>query len=164
MLKNLYEKIEKIVPIHGVVDFNDYIEVQYIDEPTTEQKEKVQNILNEWPLEKAKIEKIQNLDKKWQLKISNGWESIYGWKLGIDSQDVALLTGSFMLAKEAQNMGISTPATIIDLEGDSHALSLEDLTVLMLAYGQARVTLSSEDAAERKAINEASSLQELNAI
>jgi hypothetical protein len=164
MLKNLYEKIEKIVPIHGVIDFTNYIEVQYINEPTIEQKEKVQNILNKWPLEKAKIEKIQDLDKEWQLIISSGWQSAYSWKLGLDTQDVALLTGSFMLAKEAQNMGLNAPVVITDLEGNSRTLSIQDFTTLMLSYGQARVQLSSQYATRLGMINEANSLEELNAI
>jgi hypothetical protein len=164
MLSILHEKIAKITPIEGVTDFVDHLEVQYINEPTNDQKKEIQKILNEWPLEKAKLEKIKKVDEEWQLVLSNGWSTPYGWKLGLDIKDVTLLSGAFMLAKEAQNMGISAPAIIIDLEGVSHALSLEDITILMLAYGQSRTALSNEDAAKRRAINEASSLQELDLI
>jgi hypothetical protein len=53
---------------------------------------------------------------------------------------------------------------ITDLEGNSRTLSLQDFTTLMLSYGQARVQLSSQYATRLGMINEANSLEELNAI
>ena len=46
--------------------------------------------------------------------------------------------------------------------GESNEFNLQDLTMLMLQYGQARAALSSQDAAKRKAINNATTLEELN--
>ena len=163
MLSILHEKINNILPIHGVADNGDgSYRVDYIDQPNTEQLELVNAILESWPLEKGKLEKLETVDNEWQNTLNNGWTTPYGWKLGITTQDVALLNGNFTLAKEASNLGITDPIFVIDTDGESHEFNLQDLTMLMLQYGQARAALSSQDAAKRKAINNATTLEELN--
>ena len=163
MLSILHEKINNILPIHGVADNGDgSYRVDYIDQPNTEQLELVNAILESWPLEKGKLEKLETVDNEWQNTLNNGWTTPYGWKLGITTQDVALLNGNFTLAKEASNLGITDPIFVIDTDGESHEFNLQDLTMLMLQYGQARAALSSQDAAKRKAINNVTTLEELN--
>jgi hypothetical protein len=163
MIYKLHELINNITPIHGVSDNGDgSYRVDYIDQPNAEQLQLINSVLDSWPLEKAKLEKLETVDNEWQNTLYNGWTTPYGWKLGITTQDVALLNGNFTLAKEAASMGITDPVFIIDTDGESHEFNLQDLTMLMLQYGQARATLSSQDATKRKAIKNATTIEELN--
>lgn len=70
------------------------------------------------------------------------------FRLGLRQEDVTLLTGAFVLAKEAAGLGMDVPP-IIDLDGAPHALSIEELTAVMLGYGQYRAALSGEYAARK---------------
>jgi hypothetical protein len=168
MLENLnilHESIASIVPIHGVVDNGDATyRVDYINDPTQEQLDQVNAIIEFWPVEKAKLEKLEEVDEEWKTILEAGWETPYGWSLGIDIADVALLNGNFVLAKEAAGMGITDPVFMVDTTGEAHAFNLTDLTALMLQYGQARALLSSQDAAKRTAINNANTIEELNTL
>ena len=69
-----------------------------------------------------------------------------------------------MLAKEASNMGFTEAVSIIDKNGGSHSLNLQDLTILMLQYGQFRASASSSYASKKELIKNASTIQELNNI
>ena len=162
-LTTLHESIDNIVPIHGVADNgDDTYRVDYIDPPTPEQLDQVNSIIESWPLEKAKLEKLEEVDEEWETILETGWETSYGWSLGIDISDVALLNGNFVLAKEAAGMGITDPVFVVSTTGESHAFNLTDLTMLMLQYGQARATLSSQDAAKRTAIKNCTTIEQLN--
>lgn len=159
----LHESIANIVPIHGVADNGDgSYRVDYIDDPTQEQLDQVNSIIESWPLEKVKLEKLEEVDEEWKTILEAGWETPYGWSLGIDVSDVALLNGNFVLAKEAASMGIVDPVFVVDTTGQSHSFNLADLTGLMLQYGQARAVFSSQDAAKRTAIKNANTIEELN--
>jgi|688.fasta_scaffold02901_14 hypothetical protein len=164
-LCKLHEQIDSIVSIEGVQDLgNNTFHIEYLTEPSSEQLTQVNNIIADWPLRKAKLEKLEQVDISWKTTMSNGWTTPYGWKLGTDTQDVTLLTGAFILAKEANSMGLSTTGTVIDMDGQSHELSLQDMTILMLQYGQFRSQLSSQDALKRELINNANSIDSLNQI
>ena len=164
-LYQLHEQINSIVSIEGVQDLgNNTFQIEYLSEPNSEQLEQINKIISEWPLNKTKLEKLEQVDIAWKNTMSNGWVTPYEWKLGTDNQDVTLLTGAFILAKEANNMGLSTTGTVIDMDGKSHELSLQDMTMLMLQYGQFRSQLSSQDALKRELINNASTIEELNNI
>jgi hypothetical protein len=160
----LHNLISEITPILGVGVENNSYRVDYVDTPTAEQLNQINNIISNLPLEKAKIEKLAQIDQDWETIVQNGWTTAYGWKLGISTQDVALLNGNFTLAKEASAMGINAPIFIIDTDGNSHNLTLQELTILMLQYGQARASLSSQDANRRKAVKLAISIDELASI
>ena len=164
-LSILHKSIANIVPIHGVAGNGDgTYRVDYIDDPTQEQLDQVNSIIGSWPLEKAKLEKLEEVDEEWKTILEAGWETSYGWSLGIDISDVALLNGNFVLAKEAASLGITDPVFVVDTTGQSHAFNLADLTSLMLQYGQARALLSSQDAAKRTAIKNATTIEELAEI
>lgn len=165
MLNILHLEINNIINIHGIAENPDgSYRIDYIDQPSELQLYQIEIIINNWPLHKAKLEKLEQLDISWKTTIINGWVTPYGWKLGIDTQDVTLLTGAFILAKEANNMGLSTTGTVIDMDGKSHQLSLQDMTILMLQYGQFRAELSSQDAIKRELINNAVSIEDLEQI
>lgn len=73
-------------------------------------------------------------------------------RLGLRTEDVSLLTGNYVLAKEAASMGLPLPA-VIGSDGVVHQFDdIEDLTALMLAYGQYRSMLSAEYAAKKAAL------------
>jgi hypothetical protein len=167
MLNILHNKINNIVPILSVEKISDTNFIVQYTEPnsvTNEQLILVNNIINSWPLDEAKLNKLQLLDNKWNNQLGEGFLTPYGWRLGLQNSDVTLLTGAFLLAKEAANMNLSQDATIVDLSGISHTLSIYNFTVLMLEYGQYRSELSSNYAATKKAIEEAQSFEELNNI
>mgnify|MGYP001261226437 FL=1 len=162
-LQVLHESIANILPIHGIAENDDdTYRIDYVEPPTPEQLDQVNSIIESWPLEKTKLEKLEEVDAEWKTILEAGWQTPYGWSLGIDIADVALLNGNFVLAKEAAGMGITDPVFVVDTTGESHAFNLADLTALMLQYGQARAVLSSQDAAKRTAINNANTIEELD--
>lgn len=81
-------------------------------------------------------------DKWYESKVSEGFVSQNGIKLGLTQGDVSLLTGNFVLAKEADAMGLAIPP-VIGMTGEVHNLTIEELTALMLEYGQARALIST---------------------
>ena len=166
MLYNLFNQINSIIPIQVVSDVDDIIEVIYYEDnmPSEQQSEEINNLIQQWPLYKSKLEKIELLNNSWKNKLKSGWQTPQGYNLGIDTSDVALLNGAFTLAKEANNIGINDPAIIVDINGQSHPMSLQDLTLLMLQYGQARSLLSNTYATIKQTINNSTSIQELDNI
>jgi hypothetical protein len=166
MLNILFTQISNIVNIEDISDTNGVIEIRYdVDNlPNQLQLAEINNILSLWPLTKIKLQKIKELDENWKQVIQNGWTTSYGYKLGIDIQDITLLNGAFTLAKEASSIGITDLISIVDLDGNSHQLSLQELTLLMLQYGQARASLSNSYAVIKQSINAATTIQELEAI
>jgi hypothetical protein len=104
------------------------------------------SIININAEKKAEIDRKLALDSAntWFAEQTNiGYTTQYGWKLGLKENDITLLTGAFVLAKEASSAGLPLPP-IVDTDGISHNLTLEELTVLMLNYGQYRANLSAE--------------------
>lgn len=166
MLSILLQKIEKIIPVLSIYERSSGIEIEYLfnNIPSEAQIEQINLIIDNWPIDKAKLEKIKSLDNNWKLKIKSGWQTPDGYSLGIDVSDVALLNGVFTLAKEANSIGITDLVNIVDVDGQSHAMNLQDLTILMLQYGQARASLSNAYAIAKQNINDANSLEELEAI
>ena len=99
--------------------------------------------------DQAKVE----FDSWWIEQIEQGFRSADGIRLGLTTEDVTLLTGNFVLAKEAAALGMDIPP-VIDKDGVPHVLDIDDLTTLMLAYGQHRAALSAEYAQRKAAITE----------
>jgi hypothetical protein len=166
MLNILHSKINSIIPIQSIIDNNGTYDIEYIDSeiPTNEQLSQIQDILTSWPLDQIKLSKIELLNEKWGALINQGWETSYGWFLGLTNQDVTLLTGAFLLAKEAANLGVLDDTTIIDTDGLSHTISINDLTILMIQYGQYRSTLSAYYANKKNEIEQASTIEQVNNI
>jgi hypothetical protein len=165
MFNNLAIQIKNIIDIVAISEQDSVINISYFpnQQPTEQQLIEINNLISNYPvaLEKAKSIKLIELEKSWKETISSGWQTSYGWSLGIDIQDITLLNGAFTLAKEAANMGINDPITIVDIDGESHQLPLADFTVLMLQYGQARAYLSNQYAQSKKNIKDATSIEDL---
>lgn len=72
-----------------------------------------------------------------------GFTTPSGWRLGWTPDNVALLTGLYVLAKESNELGINNPIIITDTSGEKHELSFEEFKNIMLSYGAARMTASA---------------------
>lgn len=164
MLNILHKKINDILPIISIVYENNLYNIQYVNNPTADQLTIINNILNDWPLEEAKYIKISELDVSWSKKLKDGWLTPLGWKLGLSTEDVTLLSGAFILAKEASEMGITDLATIVDLNGVSHSIMFSDFVSLMLQYGQYRTTISLWYSDKLSQIKACSTIQQVNNI
>lgn len=66
-----------------------------------------------------------------------GWPTPAGWKLGVTSGDVAMLTGLYVLAARREQLGVSRPVVITDTAGTTHEMTFAEFDALMLAYGAA---------------------------
>lgn len=167
MLNILHEKINSIAEIISIEEItSNTFNIVYKDPNsiTSQQQLEINNIVSSWPLDLLKINKLKELDKKWDSTINNGFLTQYGWSLGLSNNDVTLLTGAFLLGKEASSLNISQNTTIIDVNGISHSININDLTILMLEYGQYRTQLSTEYANKKNLIQQAQSTEELNNI
>lgn len=113
-------------------------------------------------LAQAKAAKRAEIDAAWQRVVSTGWTPPgEAWSLGIDIPDITLLLGAYTLARDAHAMGLPDEVAIIDLAGTTHVMDSQTLTPLMLAYGAARASLSALDAAKRKAVADATTIEEV---
>ena len=106
-------------------------------------------------LSQAKAWSFQNIDNEWAALEKIGWDSGRGYHLGITPSDVALLVGVFSLAKEAAALGPPLP-NLISMENTAIVFSsIEEMTTVLLEYGQARSILASTFADKRKAVENA---------
>jgi hypothetical protein len=164
-ISKLHQKISNIFPIDGISmnDNNEYIFHSSIPIPEDKLSE-MNTIVEECKLEYERDVKREILNINWKNKLSDGWLTSFGWKLGLDTQDVTLLTGAFLLAKEAASNGIDAPVSIVDISGQSHELDLNDFTTLMLSYGQARSQLSSVYSTKLNNINSATNIEDIQLV
>lgn len=165
MLNILHQKINNIVEIIGIeeISINNFnIQYKNPSELTEIKSQQINTIISQWPLESAKLQKIQELDEKWNLSVNEGFTTPYGWKLGLKNSDVTLLTGAFLLGKEASSMNITQDATIVDLGGISRTINIQDLSLLMLQYGQYRTSLSTNYSNTKSEIENLQTIQEVN--
>jgi hypothetical protein len=164
MLAILHDKIMKVIPINGVSqDYDKNITVSYIDQPDDYQLNKINHLINSWPLELKKIEKISQIEFEWKKIIEQGWNCGQG-HLGLSASDVALLSGAFTLAKEAAALGYPIPPLVTLEDNLINFSSIQEMTALLLQYGAARSAMSVNFAERRKVIENATTLKELEAI
>lgn len=92
---------------------------------------------------------LRELEEWFAAQTAAGFATAGGWKLGLQPSDVTLLTGNFVLSKEAAAMGGPIPP-VIDTDGVPHPMAdITELTAIMLGYGMHRATLSAEYAARK---------------
>jgi hypothetical protein len=109
-------------------------------------------------LSQAKAWSFQNIDNEWAALEKIGWDSGRGYRLGISASDVALLVGVFSLAKEAAALGLELPSLISMDNTPITFSSIEEMTSILLEYGQARSILASTFAEKRKAVENATEI------
>lgn len=71
-----------------------------------------------------------------------GYDTGLGFRLAWQPEDVALLTGLYVLGQRAQELGVEQPLVVTDTEGQPHSLTFQEFDQLMLGYGAARAALS----------------------
>ena len=118
--------------------------------------------LNGNDLAQAKIHKLLKINNEWSILEKTGWDSGQGFSLGITPSDVALLVGVFSLAKEASSLGMELPRIISMSNAPVSFTTIWEMTELLLRYGEARASLSSTFAARRKAVQDATTIEEVN--
>jgi hypothetical protein len=158
------DEINKVVKTHGLNLNNDgTFRIDYIEEPTQDQLSIVNDMIQKYPLFCKKMEKLEKIQEEWNQTIAQGWDSGQGI-LGISAEDVALLSANFSMAKEAANLGYPIPPIITV---DSQEISFSDIqsmTVFMLQYGEFRSSISKTFAARRRAVQNASTIEEVVVI
>lgn len=115
-------------------------------------------------LSEAKRIKLLEIENAWKNLESAGWDSGAKFNLGITPSDVALLVGVYTLAKEASVLGLPIPAIIAIDNSSIQFANFAEMTTLMLRYGAARSEMSSSFAQKRKAVEAATTIEEVNAI
>ena len=78
--------------------------------------------------------------------IDLGYDTGLGWRMGWTADDVALLTGMYVLGQRAAALGIDQPVVVFDMAGQPHAMTFAQFDALILAYGAARVQAAMEAA------------------
>lgn len=78
--------------------------------------------------------------------LADGFETPGGWRLAWRPEDVALLTGLYVLSSRAAQLGMTQPIVVRDMAGELHTLTLAEFEGIMLAYGAARAALVAGDA------------------
>lgn len=168
MLKDLApldRAISKVCPIHGIAYLGEgNYRIDYKDEATEQQKQSAQQVVSEWPLQEKKLEKLTKIDAEWEAALAQGWNSNQGFTLGLSANDVALISGVFALAKEAAALNLPLPQ-IIALDNTAISFtSINEMVQLLLQYGSARAQLSSLFANRRKAVENATSIEEVDGV
>lgn len=111
-------------------------------------------------LSQAKSRKLLQINNQWNQQLKDGWDSGQG-RLGLTAEDVALLSGAFTLAKEAAALSLPLPKLITLDDTTISFETLQEMTTLLLQYGAVRAQLSETFAARRKAVENATTLEEL---
>jgi hypothetical protein len=76
--------------------------------------------------------------------IEIGYDTGLGWRIGWQADDVALLTGMYVLSQRASQLGSEQPVVVFDMNGVPHAMTFAEFDTLILAYGAARVQAAIE--------------------
>lgn len=115
-------------------------------------------------LQDAKRIKFSEIEYAWHALETTGWNSDQGFHIGITPSDVALLVGVYVLAKEASALGLPIPSIIAKDNSSIQFVTLNEMTTLLLRYGAARAEMSSTFALKRKAVEAATTLEEVIVI
>ena len=163
----------------GEIDGVEYVIVEYVSYENTDPNKQVvydelpQAVDGVWKLnyslvnislEQAKFNKLQNIEQEWRSLEILGWDSGQSYSLGITPSDVALLVGVFSLAKEAAALGLELPHLISMANTPISFSTIQEMTTLLLQYGQARSNMASSFAARRKAVSDATTIEQVGVI
>jgi hypothetical protein len=75
-----------------------------------------------------------------------GFDTGLGWRLGWKPDDVAMLTGMYVLGQRAAALGSDQPVVVFDMAGQPHSMTFAEFDTLILAYGGARVQAAMDAA------------------
>lgn len=164
MLEKLHEEISKIAPINGISDLGSGLfSIDFIGHDPdigADKWDKINRIVDNWPLEKARMAKLAEIEREWDDTIKAGWGSGRGI-LGLSADDVALLSGLYALAKESVNLGYPIPPIITQDDQEIVFSDIQSMTVFMLQYGGYRSSISQTFASRRRAVNVATTVEQI---
>ena len=145
-----------VISITGEFDDMSRYQVEFAPDATPEQINAATDFLQKWPMFRERRRLAAHnyalVDTWFQEQIAAGFTTSRGFRLGLTTEDVALLTGNYVLAKSGAELGLPVPP-IIDMNGVPHTFSgIEELTFLMLEYGQYRANLSASYASRKEAV------------
>lgn len=156
----LHAEIAAIAPIDGISggmqDIRGY-QISFKPEATEEQRAAANTALLTLPekLKKTLDHKagIAAIDQWFNEQIEAGFTGPNNIKMGLKTADIALLTGNFIMSQQAVALGMPLPP-LIDMNGLAHFFAnIEELTQVMLAYGQYRGELAMHYAARKAAVD-----------
>ena len=78
--------------------------------------------------------------------IDTGYDTGLGWRIGWKPDDVAMLTGMYVLGQRAATLGSEQPVVVFDMLGQPHLMTFAEFDSLILSYGAARVQAAMEAA------------------
>ena len=162
---NIFSKeVEKtgIECLSYYLDENGDCEVVYKNTPTETEIQQINVIKQNMPLLISKNEKLAKIDEEWNQTIAQGWDSGQG-VLGISANDVALLSANFSMAKEASVLGYPIPPIITLDDQEISFPDIQSMTIFMLQYGEYRSVISKSFAAKRRAVQAATTIEEVEA-
>jgi hypothetical protein len=155
----LHAEINAIAPIDGISggaqDIRAY-QISFKAEATEEQRAAAYARLLELPVElkrkRARESAFAAVDLWFNDQIAAGFTGPNNIKMGLKTEDIALLTGNFIMSQQAALLGMQLPP-VIDMNGLAHFFAnIEELTQVMLAYGQHRSSLAMFYAARKAAV------------
>jgi hypothetical protein len=155
----LHKSLQKIAPILGISGNTETgYRVDYAETASAENIAAVDAFLTNWPTYRDKYKKLQvdyaQLDAWFNEQIASGFTTTAGFTLGLSGADITLLSGNYILAQAASAAGLPIPA-VIDKNQVSHKItSINELTALMVEYGNYRANLS-QLFSEKKALLDA---------
>lgn len=119
-------------------------------------------------LGRNKESKLKELEEWWSnIELTGIKINGYDFYLGIENDDIAALTGTFVLSQQSISLGLAnnqTVFTVFDKEKIPHQITFANMTSLLLQYGQTSVSLTQIYNDKKNEINNATSQSELDAI
>lgn len=158
----MHDYIDNFAPIDGISggaqDIRAY-EIMFKPEATPEQRAAAQEALLRWPVvlknRKAREEALTEVQSWFDEQIATGFivPSKNGMKLGLTNADITLLTGNYIMAQQAATLGLPLPP-VVDVYGVAYFFAtIDELTQVMLAYGQHRANLTMHYAARKAEVD-----------
>jgi hypothetical protein len=115
-------------------------------------------------IRKANFARRQLLESTWKQRMAQGI-TVGGLTLRCDEIDRNAFSQLLVMIAEAERLGqLLALVPVTDRSGQIHMKSVEDLRVLLLAYGSAYQSLWVQKAQLHAAIEQAESVEALNAI
>jgi hypothetical protein len=156
----LHAEIAAIAPIDGISggmqDIRGY-QISFKPEATEEQRAAANAALLALPEKLKKVRArdaaMAATDKWFKEQIAAGFTGPNNIKMGLETSDITLLTGNFIMSQQAVALGMPLPP-LMDMNGLAHFFAnIEELTQVMLAYGQHRANLAMIYASRKAAID-----------
>lgn len=120
--------------------------------------------LNYLQIRSAKVARRQQLESTWEKRLTHGI-TVGERTLRCEESDRNAFSQLLVMLAEAERLGqLPTSIPITDRGGQIHLLSVPDLRLLLLAYGNAYQSLWTQKAQYHAAIGQAETVEAVNQI